>query len=83
MPPASQTDVGWIPPEVKKKLKEQEKAEKAAEAEANAEGKTEVTPRPREPRRRPEERLGRGARRPEGDGLGGRDAAGGGSARRG
>jgi NADH-quinone oxidoreductase subunit B len=30
MPPASQTDVGWIPKEAKKKLKEQEKAEKAA-----------------------------------------------------
>ena len=30
MPPASQTDVGWIPKEVKKKLKEQEKNEKAA-----------------------------------------------------
>src|ERR687898_738981 len=30
MPPASQTDVGWIPKEVKKKLKEQKKAEQAA-----------------------------------------------------
>jgi hypothetical protein len=30
MPPASQTDVGWIPKEAKKKLKEQQKAEKAA-----------------------------------------------------
>jgi NADH-quinone oxidoreductase subunit B len=30
MPPASQTDVGWIPKEVKKKLKEEEKARKAA-----------------------------------------------------
>jgi hypothetical protein len=29
MPPASQTDVGWIPKEVKKKLKEQQRAEKA------------------------------------------------------
>ena len=34
MPPASQTDVGWIPKEVKQKIKEQKKAEKAA-----AEGK--------------------------------------------
>jgi NADH-quinone oxidoreductase subunit B len=31
MPPASQTDVGWIPAEVKKKLKEEAKAKKAAE----------------------------------------------------
>ena len=38
MPPASQTDVGWIPKEVKKKLKEQEKARKAAEAEAQGNG---------------------------------------------
>jgi NADH-quinone oxidoreductase subunit B len=29
MPPAAQTDVGWIPKEVKKKLKEQQRAEKA------------------------------------------------------
>jgi NADH-quinone oxidoreductase subunit B len=28
MPPASQTDVGWIPKEVKKKLKEKERAAK-------------------------------------------------------
>jgi hypothetical protein len=31
MPPAAQTDVGWIPKEVKKKLKEKERAEKAAQ----------------------------------------------------
>jgi hypothetical protein len=31
MPPASQTDVGWIPKEVKKKLKEKQRAEKAAQ----------------------------------------------------
>jgi len=36
MPPASQTDVGWIPKEAKQKIKEQKKAEKeAAEAETN------------------------------------------------
>ncbi len=35
MPPASQTDVGWIPKEAKQKIKEQKKAEKeAAEAKA-------------------------------------------------
>jgi NADH-quinone oxidoreductase subunit B len=39
MPPASQTDVGWIPADVKKKLKEEAKAKKAAEKEA-AEGGT-------------------------------------------
>jgi NADH-quinone oxidoreductase subunit B len=39
MPPGAQTDVGWIPKEVKKKLKEQEKARKAAEtAEADGGG---------------------------------------------
>ena len=27
MPPASQTDVGWVPPEVKKRLKEEARAE--------------------------------------------------------
>ncbi|MGH3086960.1 MAG: NADH-quinone oxidoreductase subunit B [Rubrobacteraceae bacterium] len=32
MPPGAQTDVGWIPKEVRKKLKEQEKARKEAEA---------------------------------------------------
>lgn len=31
MPPGPQTDVGWLPKEVKKKLKEQEKARKDAE----------------------------------------------------
>jgi NADH-quinone oxidoreductase subunit B len=36
MPPASQTDVGWVPPEVKKRLKEEARARKAAEAEAKA-----------------------------------------------
>jgi NADH-quinone oxidoreductase subunit B len=34
MPPASQTDVGWVPPEVKKRLKEEARAKKKAEAEA-------------------------------------------------
>jgi NADH-quinone oxidoreductase subunit B len=34
MPPASQTDVGWVPPEVKKRLKEEAKARKEAEAKA-------------------------------------------------
>ena len=38
MPPASQTDVGWVPPEVKKRLKEEAKARKAAEAEAAGNG---------------------------------------------
>ena len=38
MPPAAQTDVGWIPKEVKKKLKEQEKARKAAEEQAQGNG---------------------------------------------
>ncbi|MCA1688382.1 MAG: hypothetical protein LC714_07300 [Actinobacteria bacterium] len=49
MPPAAQTDVGWIPKEVKKKLKEKEKAEKAAQenggkaetAEANGKARDE------------------------------------------
>src|ERR687893_1199499 len=41
MPPASQTDVGWIPAEVKKKLKEEAKAKKAAEAEG-ADGQAET-----------------------------------------
>ena len=36
MPPASQTDVGWISKEVKKKLKEQQRADKA-EAENGGE----------------------------------------------
>jgi NADH-quinone oxidoreductase subunit B len=36
MPPASQTDVGWVPPAVKKRLKEEARARKAAEAEAKA-----------------------------------------------
>ncbi|MBA2344694.1 MAG: NADH-quinone oxidoreductase subunit NuoB [Rubrobacter sp.] len=35
MPPASQTDVGWIPKEAKQKIKDQKKVEKAA-AEAKA-----------------------------------------------
>jgi NADH-quinone oxidoreductase subunit B len=38
MPPAAQTDVGWIPKEVKKKLKEKERAEKAAQENGGAEG---------------------------------------------
>jgi NADH-quinone oxidoreductase subunit B len=40
MPPAAQTDVGWIPKEVKKKLKEQKKAEEAAQEDAGANAKT-------------------------------------------
>jgi NADH-quinone oxidoreductase subunit B len=36
MPPAAQTDVGWVPPEVKKRLKEE--ARKAAEAQEAASG---------------------------------------------
>jgi NADH-quinone oxidoreductase subunit B len=48
MPPASQTDVGWIPKEVKKKLKEQQKAEKAA-AEAEAETNGQKNGSPEEP----------------------------------
>ena len=39
MPPASQTDVGWVPPEVKKKLKEEARARKAAETQEKADGK--------------------------------------------
>lgn len=39
MPPGPQTDVGWIPPETKKKLKAEEKARKEAEkAAAEKEG---------------------------------------------
>ena len=41
MPPASQTDVGWIPKEVKKKLKEQEKAEVAAKQNGQKNGSAE------------------------------------------
>ena len=40
MPPASQTDVGWVPPEVQKKLKEEEKARKAAERGGSGEGRS-------------------------------------------
>lgn len=38
LPPGSQTEVGWIPEEAKKKLKEQEKARKAAAGAAQADG---------------------------------------------
>lgn len=38
MPPGPQTDVGWIPPETKKKLKAEEKARKDAEKAAAEEG---------------------------------------------
>jgi NADH-quinone oxidoreductase subunit B len=38
MPPASQTDVGWVPPEVKKRLKEE--ARKAAEVKDEAGGES-------------------------------------------
>lgn len=38
MPPGAQTDVGWIPPEAKKKIKEQKKAEKEAEKAAQENG---------------------------------------------
>jgi NADH-quinone oxidoreductase subunit B len=37
MPPAAQTDVGWIPKEAKQKLKEKAKAEKAAAENGGAE----------------------------------------------
>ena len=39
MPPAAQTDVGWIPKEVKKKLKERQKSGKAAKENGGADGK--------------------------------------------
>jgi NADH-quinone oxidoreductase subunit B len=38
MPPAAQTDVGWIPKDVQKKLKEKEKAEKTARENGGTEG---------------------------------------------
>jgi NADH-quinone oxidoreductase subunit B len=38
MPPVSQTDVGWVPPEVKKRLKEE--ARKAAEVKDEAGGES-------------------------------------------
>jgi hypothetical protein len=41
MPPAAQTDVGWIPAEAKKKLKE--KAENAAQENGGAGGKAEAS----------------------------------------
>src|SRR4029434_3933122 len=43
MPPAAQTDVGWIPTEAKKKLKEKEKAEKAAQENGGAGGEAEAS----------------------------------------
>jgi NADH-quinone oxidoreductase subunit B len=43
MPPAAQTDVGWIPTEAKKKLKEKEQAEKAAQENGGAGGKAEAS----------------------------------------
>jgi NADH-quinone oxidoreductase subunit B len=46
MPPASQTDVGWIPKEVKQKLKEEAKAKKAAEQEATGDGAVATAERP-------------------------------------
>jgi NADH-quinone oxidoreductase subunit B len=57
MPPASQTDVGWIPADVKKKLKEEAKAKKAAEqdgadggaATATAEAEGQKNGSPEEP----------------------------------
>jgi NADH-quinone oxidoreductase subunit B len=42
MPPASQTDVGWIPKEVKKKLKEKERTEKAAQENGGVDGKADA-----------------------------------------
>jgi hypothetical protein len=42
MPPGAQTDVGWIPKEARKKLKEKEKAEKAAQENGGTEGKAEA-----------------------------------------
>ena len=47
MPPAAQTDVGWIPKEVKKKLKEKEKAGKAAQE--NGGGDVQQNGSPEEP----------------------------------
>lgn len=41
MPPKSMTDVGWVPKEVRKKLKEKEKAEKAAREDGGKNGKAE------------------------------------------
>jgi NADH-quinone oxidoreductase subunit B len=41
MPPASQTDVGWIPKEAKKKLKEQRAEKAAAEAGGQKNGSSE------------------------------------------
>ena len=41
MPPASQTDVGWIPKEERKKIKERQKAEKAAAESAAENGSSE------------------------------------------
>jgi len=51
MPPGAQTDVGWIPPETKKKLKAEEKARKEAEkAEAEkAEQKSATATAEKEP----------------------------------
>jgi hypothetical protein len=37
MPPSSQTDVGWVSPEVKKRLREEARARKAAEAKDDGE----------------------------------------------
>lgn len=55
MPPGPQTDVGWIPPETKKKLKAEEKARKEAEkakaekAEAGEEQKSATAAAEKEP----------------------------------
>jgi NADH-quinone oxidoreductase subunit B len=43
MPPAAQTDVGWIPKEARKKLKEKEQAEKAAQENGGSEGKAKAS----------------------------------------
>jgi NADH-quinone oxidoreductase subunit B len=43
MPPAAQTDVGWIPNEARKKLKEKEQAEKAAQENGGSEGKAKAS----------------------------------------
>jgi NADH-quinone oxidoreductase subunit B len=43
MPPAAQTDVGWIPKEVEKKLKEKKRAEKEAPENGGAEAKAKAT----------------------------------------
>jgi hypothetical protein len=49
MPPAAQTDVGWIPKEVKKKLKEQQRAEKTTQENGEAQTAEKVEGKSEEP----------------------------------